>query len=188
MRKIVVQMSVSLDGFFEGPGGDIGWHQVDEELHQHFNDVIAPMGGFLSGRVSHELMAAYWPTADQDPTASGPEREFARIWRDMPKIVYSRTLTSAGWNTMIRRDIDENEVRALAAQGDVTIGGADLITQFRERDLVDEYRIYVHPVLIGRGKRLFPDSDAMADLRLLDSRVFGNDVVLLSYGRASSTA
>ena len=112
MRKIVVQMSLSLDGFFEGPGGDIGWHQVDEELHQHFNDVIAPMGGFLSGRVSHELMAAYWPTADQDPTASGPEREFARIWRDMPKIVYSRTLDHADWNTTVVREVD---VRARSA-------------------------------------------------------------------------
>ncbi|WP_410820859.1 dihydrofolate reductase family protein [Micromonospora sp. 050-3] len=186
MRKIVVQMSLSLDGFFEGPGGDIGWHQVDEELHQHFNDVIAPMGGFLSGRVSHELMAAYWPTADQDPAASGPEREFARIWRDMPKIVYSRTLDHADWNATVVREVDVEQVRKLTAEpgGDLALGGADLAATFARHDLIDEYRIYVHPVLVGRGRRLFPDAETPTGLRLVESRVFGNGVVLLRHERA----
>src|SRR3712207_7700338 len=92
-------MSVSLDGYFEGPDGDLGWHLVDEELHAHFNHQIAGMSAFLDGRVDYELMASYWPTADQDPDASPPEKEFAAIWRDMPKIVFSRTLESAGWRS-----------------------------------------------------------------------------------------
>jgi dihydrofolate reductase len=186
--SVVAFISISLDGFIEGPQRQIDWHRVDQEFHEHVNDVLRRMAAFLDGRTTYQLMAEFWPTADADPDATPFVVDFARIWRDMPKVVYSRTLTSAGWNTTIRRDIDADEVRALAAQGDVTIGGADLITEFRERDLVDEYRIYVHPVLIGRGKRLFPDIDAKADLRLLESRVFGNGVVLLHYARAGSSA
>ncbi len=97
-------------------------------------------------------------------------------------------MASAGGNTTIRRSIEPDEIRAWTEQGDVVIGGADIITAFRERDLVDEYRVFVHPVLIGRGKRLFPDSDHPADLRLVDTRRFGNGVVLLNYVRERSTA
>jgi len=84
MRNIVYISGVSLDGFFEGPGADISWHRVDEELHDHFNQLIGGMGGQIEGRVMHQLMAAYWPTADQDPAAPAPIREYARIWRDLP--------------------------------------------------------------------------------------------------------
>jgi dihydrofolate reductase len=186
--NVVAFISISLDGFIEGPERQIDWHRVDEEFHEHVNDALRRMAAFLDGRTTYELMAQYWPTADADPDATPFIVDFARIWRDMPKVVYSRTLTSAGWNTVIRRDIDAHEVRELAEGGDVTVGGAEVITAFRELDLVDEYRIYVHPVLIGRGKRLFPDSDFASDLRLLGSHVFGNGVVLLHYARASSTA
>jgi dihydrofolate reductase len=92
MRKIVVQMMLSLDGCFEGPDHDISWHQVDEELHAHFNEQLATMSAFLEGRVSYELMEAFWPTADQDPENPPTMRDFAGIWRAVPKIVYSRTL------------------------------------------------------------------------------------------------
>ncbi|MGC4746395.1 dihydrofolate reductase family protein [Micromonospora sp. DT201] len=181
MRKIVMHMSVSLDGFFEGPDGDLGWHQVDDELHWHFNEEIAPMGGFLNGRVTYELMAAFWPTADQDPTASGPMREYARIWRDMPKIVYSRTLDHADWNATVVREVDVEQVRKLTAEagGDLALGGANLAVSFAEHDLIDEYRTYIHPVLLGRGRRPFPDADGLPDLRLVESREFSNGVVLL---------
>ena len=81
MRKVILWMSVSLDGFIEGPGREIDWHQVDEELHSHFNDELGAMGAFLHGRVTYELMARFWPTADADPTSTGPVAEFAGIWR-----------------------------------------------------------------------------------------------------------
>jgi dihydrofolate reductase len=116
MRKIILMMSVSLDGFMEGPDRQIDWHMVDDELHSYFNEQLAAMGGFLSGRVTHELMAEFWPTADADPANAGPMAEFARIWRDMPKIVYSRTLERADWNTTIVRDVVVEEVQALKAQ------------------------------------------------------------------------
>jgi dihydrofolate reductase len=184
MRKIVLGMSVSLDGFVEGPNREIDWHMVDAELHQHFNDELGAMGAFLSGRVTHELMVSVWPTADQDPDS--PEMaEFAGIWRDKPKIVYSRTLEHADWNTTNVRDVVVDEVEALKAQpgGDLALGGADLAATFMRLDLVDEYRMYVHPVVIGAGKPLF--QGVRIDLRLVESRAFGNGVVLLRYERPS---
>jgi dihydrofolate reductase len=188
MRRIIQMMSVSLDRFFEGPNREIGWHLVDDELHRHFNTELAVMGGFLDGRITHELMAAFWPTADQDPASTPPVAEFARIWRDMPKIVFSRTLRHADWNTTIAREVDVDHIRALCAQpgGDLALGGADLAATFRAHDLIDEYRIYVHPVLIGRGRPLFPPSDVTTSLRLVETRAFGNGVVLLKYLRPAA--
>ena len=105
MRKVILFVQVSLDGFFEGPKKEIDWNMVDDELHAHILEVLKPAGGFLSGRVTYELMAGYWPTADADPASTPFVKEFAPIWQDMPKVVYSRTLTSAGWNTTIAREV-----------------------------------------------------------------------------------
>jgi len=179
-------MSVSLDGYIEGPNREIDWHMVDDELHYHFNHQLKGMGAFLSGRVTYELMAAFWPTADTDPTSPKPIIEFARIWRDMPKIVYSKTLQRAGWKTTIVRDVVPEEVAQLKAQpgGDLALGGADLARAFMEHDLIDEYLIYVHPIVIGSGKPLFPRSGPRVNLRLLASRAFGNGVLQLHYRKA----
>jgi dihydrofolate reductase len=186
MRKIVLHMTVSLDGFFEGPDHDIGWHLVDDELHTYVNEHLAPMSAFLEGRVSYELMEGFWPTADQDPGISPPMREFAGIWRDMPKIVFSRTLEHVGENAEVRREVDPDEIRALTREpgGDMAVGGADLADTFRRHDLIDEYRLYVNPVLLGRGRQLFGPTDTPNDLRLVETRTFGNGVVLLRHARA----
>jgi dihydrofolate reductase len=183
MRKIILMMSVSLDGFIEGPNREIDWHMVDDELHRHFNEQLKAMGAFLNGRVTYELMARFWPTADTDPSSTGPMVEFARIWRDKPKIVFSRTLARADWNTTVVRDVVPEEIQKLKAQpgGDMVLGGADLAAAFMRHDLIDEFRLYIHPVVIGRGKPLFPPSDAKIHLRLAETRAFGNGVVLLRY-------
>jgi dihydrofolate reductase len=185
MRKIILMMSVSLDGFIEGPNRELDWHLVDDELHSHFNQQLSAMGAFLDGRVTYELMAGFWPTADTDPSSTAPMVEFARIWREMPKIVFSRTLERAGWNTTVVRDVVVDEVMELKAQpgGDLALGGADLAAAFMRHDLIDEYRLYVHPVVIGRGKPLFQPSDVKIDLRLAEARPFRNGVVLLRYQR-----
>lgn len=185
MGKLIIQVSLSIDGFFEGPDHDLSWHLVDEELHYHFNEQLAPMGAFLSGRVTYETMADFWPAADADPDAPGPMVEFARIWRDMPKIVYSRTLEQAGWNTTIVRDVVPAEVRQLKADvpGDLVLGGADVAEDFLRHDLVDEFRLYMHPVLLGRGTQFFRSSYETLNLRQVESRTFGNGVVLLRYER-----
>lgn len=185
MRKIILMMSVSLDGYIEGPERQIDWHVVDEELHQHFNDEVRGLGGLLEGRVTYELMADFWPTADADPASTPVMAEFAGLWRDIPKYVYSRTLQRADWNTTIVRDVVPEEVAALKAApgGDLAVGGADLAAAFLRHDLVDAYRIYVHPVRIGRGKPLFPPVDGgPVPLRFEGTHTFGNGVVLLRYG------
>jgi dihydrofolate reductase len=183
MGRIVLAMSVSVDGYMEAPGRDLGWQIVDEELHDHFNAELAPMSAFLDGRVTYELMAGYWPTADDDPRSTRPEQEFARIWREMPKVVYSRTLTEAGWNTRIVREVVPDEVRELAAgsPGDLALGGARLAAAFRRHGLIDEYRIYVHPVAIGVGTPLFDPADGTVPLDLVGTRTFGSGVVQLRY-------
>jgi dihydrofolate reductase len=185
MKKVILFVQVSLDGFFEGPKKEIDWHMVDDELHAHVIEELKAMGAFLSGRVTYELMAGFWPTADADPGSTPPVKEFARIWRDMPKVVYSKTLTSAGWNTTIARDLVPGEVEELKlrARGDLVVGGGDLGAAFMGQDLIDEYRIYVHPIQIGEGKRLFPPSKEKVLLRLAETRAFGNGVVLLRYER-----
>ncbi|PBC81100.1 Dihydrofolate reductase [Streptomyces sp. 2224.1] len=192
MRKIILSMSVSLDGFIEGPDRQIDWHQVDDELHRHLNEQLRQMGAFMSGRVTHQLMAEFWPTADADPSLTGPMAEFAGIWRDTPKIVFSRTLERADWNTTIMREVVPEEIKALKAQpgGDLVLSGADLAAAFMAHDLIDEYHVYVHPVLIGRGKPLFRTAETMTltFLRLAGTRSFGNGVVLLHYRRAEDPA
>ena len=183
MRKIILMMSVSLDGFIGGPNRELDWHMVDDELHSHFNEQLGAMGAFLSGRVTYELMAGFWPTADTDPSSTGPMVEFARIWRDMPKIVFSRTLERADWNTTVIRDVVAGQVMELKAQpgGDLVLGGADIAAAFMRHDLIDEFRLYVHPVVIGQGKPLFQPSNTRIKLQLAEKRTFGNGVVLLRY-------
>ena len=185
MRKIVFMMSVSLDGYFEGPDHDLGWQLISDELHRHFNEWLATAGAFLDGRVTYELMASYWPTADQDPAASAPMKEFARIWRDTPKIVFSRTLEQAGWNTTIVREVVPEQIAELKARpgGDMVIGGSVLASAFWAHDLIDELRLYVQPVLLGRGRLLFQPSDVTLRFRLAEAQPFADGVVLLRYER-----
>ncbi|OEV09654.1 dihydrofolate reductase family protein [Streptomyces nanshensis] len=186
MRSIILSMSVSLDGYFEGPGGDLGWHLIDDELHTHLNEEMRRMGAFLMGRVDYELMSGVWPTADTDPANPAPMREFAAIWRETPKIVFSRTLERTDEeNAEIRREVDPEEIRALKARPgpDMTVGGALLAESFRRHDLIDEYHLYVHPVLLGRGRLLFGPEPAESPLRLVSTRTFGNGVVLLHHRR-----
>lgn len=185
MRRIIFMISVSLDGFFEGPDRELDWHLVDDELHSHFNEQLATMGAFLDGRRTYELMAEFWPTADADPGSTAPMVEFVRIWRQMRKLVFSRTFTEADWNTRVVHDVVAEEIMELKARpgGDIALGGAELAAEFMRQNLIDEYRLYVHPVILGQGHPLFGSASAPTSLRLVDHRPFGNGVVLLRYER-----
>src|SRR5579862_1180124 len=121
-------MSVSVDGYMEGPNREIDWHTVDDEFLRHMNSWLGAAGCFLEGRVTYELMAGYWPTADQDPAAPSTVVEFSRIWRDTPKIVYSRSLQRVDSNATLVRDVVPAEVLALKAApgGDLVVGGSVL--------------------------------------------------------------
>jgi dihydrofolate reductase len=185
MRRIIWMISVSVDGYMQGPNGEIDWHMVDEELHSHLNSWLADAGGFLEGRITYELMADFWPTADQDPAATSTVVQFARIWRDKPKVVYSRTLERADWNATVVHDVVPAEVLALKAQpgGDLVLGGSDLAAEFARLDLIDEYRLYIHPIVIGRGTPMLRPSDSRVPLELAETHTFGNGVVMLRYER-----
>jgi dihydrofolate reductase len=183
VRKITMMMTISLDGYFEGPDRELDWHDVDEELLGHMNSWLGTQGGFLDGRITWENMAAAWPAVGQDPDAAPLMAEFAGIWLNMPKVVYSRTLEKADWNTEIVREVVAEEVMELKRRpgGDLVVGGAEVGGVFRRLGLIDEYRFYVQPVVLGRGRPLFPPGDERSDLRLAEARTFGNGVVLLRY-------
>jgi len=185
MRKLIYSMMVSLDGFTEGPNRNINWHIIDEELHQYINDQQAEVDTFLYGRRMYEIMASYWPTADTDPSNPGFVREFARIWKNMPKIVYSKTLEEVEWNSRLVREVNVGEFQRLKAQSGKTlsVGGATLAATFIKQNLIDEYQLFVQPIVVGSGTSFFPPLDNMIDLRLVETHRFGCGVVLLRYQR-----
>ena len=183
MGKLIYSMSVSLDGFIETPSRSLDWVTVDEELHQHFNDEARAMSAFLYGRRMYELMTDYWPTAESDARATPAMVEFARIWKPKPKIVFSTTLDRVEWNGRLVRDNAADEVARLKAQPgfDMDVGGPTIAATFMRLGLIDEYRLFVQPVILGAGTRFFPPLDARVGLKLLKTRTFGSGVEYLRY-------
>ena len=188
MSKLIYSMSVSLDGFVATLDRSIQFVHVDEELHEVFNEEARSVGTMLNGRRMYELMVAYWPTADQDPAATPAERDFARIWREKPKVVFSHTLDKVDWNTRVVRGHVVEEVRRLKEQpnNDMDVGGPTLAAPLIAADLIDEYRLYVNPVVLGEGLSYFPRGGRRLDLRLLETRHFDGGVVFLRYERIGS--
>jgi dihydrofolate reductase len=188
MRKVIYAMSVSLDGFIEAANGDLSWSYPDEELHKHFNDREAGIGLHLYGRGLYETMAAYWPTADENPALLPHEIEYARIWKKIPNVVFSKTLAQVGWNSRLVRENIAGEVNQLKQQPgkDMIVGGAGLASSFMQLGLIDEYWLYLRPVVLGGGKPMFrPLSDRVA-LELVETRQFDHGVVLLRYQLADA--
>jgi dihydrofolate reductase len=189
MPKVIYSMGVSLDGFIAGPGGAIDWSAPDEELHRFHNDQTLDLGGHLLGRRLYEVML-YWETVDEDPATAEHVREFARIWRDLPKIVFSRTLETVEGNARLARDSPAEEVARLKEQPgkDVAVGGAGLASTFAALGLIDEYRLFVSPVVLGGGTPFFPPLDERIHLELVETRTFGSRVVYLRYERVDGRA
>jgi dihydrofolate reductase len=185
MRKLIYSANVSLDGFIETPDRGLDWVQIDEELHQHFNDQARGIDAWLYGRRMYELMARDWPYADRDPSAPDYIVEFAEIWRQMPKVVFSKTLKQVDWNARLVSGDAGQEVARLKAQPgkDLSVSGAELSGSLMRLGLVDEYQIYIQPVVLGAGTRMFPALSERIDLQLVESRTFTLGVVRLVYGR-----
>jgi dihydrofolate reductase len=183
MGKLIYLMNVSLDGYIETPDHSLDWTIVDDELHEWFNDRSREVAASLYGRRLYELMAAYWPTAQADPSATPAMREFARIWLDTPKIVFSSTLASVDWNSRLVRGDVVAELSRLRAEfdGDLEVGGPTLAAPLIRHGLVDEYRLVVHPVILGSGTPFFPPLDAPIRLRHIESRTFASGVTYLGY-------
>jgi dihydrofolate reductase len=186
MRKLSLWMQITLDGYTEGKNGEFDWPIVEPELHQYFLDELSQAGMFVYGRRVWEGMAAYWPTADADPNANPFQAGYARLWRPMPKLVLSRTLIDADWNTTILADNIATTIEALKCQpgGDIfCFGGSTAAATLIDLDLIDEYRLNVHPVVLGAGSPLFPSQERRDALRLVSARTFDDAVVHLRYER-----
>jgi dihydrofolate reductase len=184
MRKLIYSMGVSLDGFIAGPGGEIDWGAPDEELHRFHNQQTREIGAHLCGRKLYEVMV-YWETADQNPSAPEHVLEFARIWKDLPKIVFSKTLEKVEGNARLLRDGVAEEVAKLKEQPgkDLAVGGAGLASTLIKLGLVDEYRLFVSPVVLGGGTPYFPALDERINLELVETQTFGSRVVYVRYRR-----
>ncbi len=184
MLPVVYSMSVSLDGFIAGPTGDIGWTAPDAEQFRFHIEQTRPVAGHLCGRGLYQEMLV-WETAEQ--TMSGEaELEFARIWRAIPKVVFSRTLSSLVGNARLASDdiaTEVGRVRGQPGEGVLSIGGAGLAAAAIAQDLIDEYRQFVNPVILGGGTPYFTPLAKPLDLRLTESRTFNSGVVYLRYQR-----
>ncbi len=182
MAKLIYSAITSLDGYVADEDGNFDWAEPDEEVHSFVNDLERSVGTYLYGRRMYEVMV-YWETApdlaDQPPFV----QDFAEIWQSADKIVYSKTLeTVSSARTRIERDFDPEAVRQLKAQAgrDITVGGPDLAAQAIKAGLVDEYHLFVTPIVVGGGKQSLPN-DVRVKLELLDERRFANGVVHLHY-------
>jgi dihydrofolate reductase len=182
MARLIYATIASLDGYVADENGKFDWAEPDEEVHTCVNEVSRPIGTYLLGRRMYEVLA-YWddpPALDEQPSFV---RDYAQIWQAADKVVYSRTLeTPRTARTRIERDFDAEAIRQLKARSvrDIAVGGPGLAAHAIRAGLVDEYQLFVVPVVVGAGTKSLPP-DRRIELELLDERRFGNGTVLLHY-------
>ena len=182
MAKLVYSAIASLDGYVADEHGNFDWAAPDEEVHSFLNDLERPVGTYLYGRRMYESMVA-WETMHTVPDQPPVVRDFAEIWQAADKIVYSKTLEAvSSARTRIERDFEPEAVRQLKATAsrDITVGGPDLAVQAIKAGLIDEYHLFLAPVVVGGGKQSLSDGVRLK-LELLSERRFGNGVVHLHY-------
>jgi dihydrofolate reductase len=179
MGKLFVFNMISLDGYFAGPHEELDWHNVDEEFNAFAIDQLKEAKLLLFGRVTYDMMASFWPrdTAKQnDPVVAG-------LMNEMPKVVVSRTLTQATWNNtkLIQKNVAE-EITDLKKHQDIALlGSSKLCVSLMEAGVVDEVRVMVNPIILGKGRPLFEGLGTRAKLELLATRTFRSGNVLLTY-------
>ena len=183
MRSVTYSMGVSLDGYIVGPDGTFDWPGFSEEIFRFHIDEIRGVGDHLLGRKLYETML-YWETADQDPSLGNAEHEWAALWKPLPKVVFSTTLSAVQGNALLASAGLAEEIERLRAEpgeGDIAIGGATLAAEAAALGLIDEYRAMVYPVLVGGGISYFPQRERRVDLELVETRTFSSRVVYLRY-------
>jgi dihydrofolate reductase len=183
MRKLIYSMTVSLDGYIAGRDGAIDWSVPDEELFLFHTQQVQATGVQLCGRRLYETMV-YWETAEESPLAA-EEVKFAQIWKALPKVVFSTTLESVVGNTRLATDGVGEEVSRLKEQPgkDIAVGGAGLARACMKLELIDEWRLFVSPVLLGGGTPYFPPLEKGINLELVETKTYGSRVVYLRYRR-----
>jgi dihydrofolate reductase len=183
MRRVTFSMSASLDGYIVGPDGGFNWTAPDPDVFRFWIDEIRGVDVHLLGRRLYETML-YWETAEQDPSLGEAELEWAGLWKPLPKVVFSTTLSAVEGAARLASDSPGEEIERLRAEpgdGEIAIGGATLAAEVAALGLIDEYRIIVYPVLVGGGIPYFPRDERRADLELVETRTFDSGVVYLRY-------
>jgi dihydrofolate reductase len=184
MAKIIYSMLTSLDGYIAGPEGGPALPVPESDLHWHFNAMLRETGMLLNGRRMYETMRV-WDTWDKVPGAPLVEVDFARVWQGTPKVVFSTTLREVGPNARLVKDDVEDVVRSLKADSsrDISVAGAAFAATLSRLRLIDEYHLYVHPVVLGGGKPFF-EAGSVLKLRRLGTEKLPQDVLLLRYSAA----
>jgi len=181
MRRIIFQMMVSLDGFYEGINREIDWHVVDEEFNEYAIDLLNSIDTLLFGRVTYELMADYWPTME----AIKNEPLIANKMNSLPKIVFSRSLTRPSWNNtrVVKHNIVEaiQDFKQQKGKDIALFGSSDMALNLIKPSLIDEFRIFINPVVLGNGKPLFKGIDTRLNFKLHKTKLFNSGLVLLYY-------
>ncbi|MBD2848665.1 dihydrofolate reductase family protein [Paenibacillus sp. IB182496] len=192
MRKLVLFLHASLDGFVEGPNGemDIGWISYDADLEQHAKGILSTANTVIWGRGTYQMMHSYWPSVPSNPSASQYEREHAEWIEKTEKIVFSTTLDKVEWNNskLVRENVAEEIIRLKQQPGEdmVVLGSPRFAHHLMQLDLIDTYKITVSPVLIGDGLPLFQGLKEKVNLKLIENKTFDSGAVGLVYDAVSS--
>ncbi|MBO9154442.1 dihydrofolate reductase family protein [Chitinophaga sp. GCM10012297] len=185
MRKLVLFAHMSLDGFAGDTNGGLGFLTYDSELQQFADELVKTVGAPVYGKNTYHLMEGYWPTVLNDPKASGPSLAHAKWVQEIPKIVFSTTLASADWNntTLIKNNVVEevNKLKQQPGKDLVIFGSPGLAKNLMNLGLIDEYKLTLHPVILGQGISLFDSNTQMSNLKLRESKTLGSGVVTLHY-------
>ena len=181
MKNIIVQEMVTVDGFFAGPGGEIDWHVVDSEFNEYAVGVLKSVDTLIFGRVTYEMMANYWPM----PAALKDDPIVAERMNNLFKIVFSKAGNETAWNnTKALNDINAADILKMKQEPGkdmIIFGSGTIVSEFTRLGLVDEYLFIVNPVILGKGKTLFPGITASQKLKLVKTRQFSSGNVLLQY-------
>ena len=184
MRKLIAAINMTLDGFCDHTAGI-----ADDEIHQHYNELLCDADTLLFGRITYQLMESYWPALVKNPTGNKPEDEFAVLIDNISKIVFSRTLKNVDWkNTVLKKEIIKEEVLELkqsrnGGSKNILVGSPSLIVALTQLGLIDEYQLCVQPIILGSGLTLFKNIRERIDLKLLKTKTFSCGAVILYYER-----
>ncbi|HEY4968032.1 MAG TPA: dihydrofolate reductase family protein [Puia sp.] len=182
MKKLIAAINMTLDGFCDHTA-----MIADEEIHQHYNELLSNVDTLMYGRITYQLMESYWPTVVKNPTGNKPMNEFAVLIDNISKIVYSRTLKIVPWkNSILKREVIKEEVLELKrsrhdGSKNILVGSPGLIVALTQLDLIDEYQISIQPTILGSGLALFKNIRERVNLKLLKTKTFGCGAVTFYY-------
>ena len=179
MRKLIAAINMTLDGYCDHTA-----MIADDEIHQHYNDLLRSADTLIYGRITYQLMESYWPLVVKNPTGNKPMDKFAVLIDNISKIVYSRTLQHVDWkNTTLKKEVIQEEILELKQQTskNIVVGSPGLIVALTHLDLIDEYQLGVQPTVLGSGLPLFKNIRDRIDLKLLKTKTFGCGAVMLYY-------